>query len=106
MLAGVRAEIVARQGLAQRALGIEGQGRPADGIHVRQPLQSNWTGREVATAARALGLAVTPGELARFEPNVSTCRLRQAVAVRCCSRMPVIWGRRTMGTDVFIKHYK
>jgi len=59
LLAGVREEARNRQRLAHQVLaGKEDAG--ADGIHIWLPLPAYWTAHELAQAAQAEGLAVTP----------------------------------------------
>jgi len=62
LLSGVREEARLRHGLAGQVLGSlpSAQRDPAAGIHVWYALPSYWTSPDLARAARAEGLAVTP----------------------------------------------
>lgn len=60
LLAGVREEARNRQRLAHQVLA--GKEAGADGIHIWLPLPAYWTAHELARAAQAEGLAVTPPE--------------------------------------------
>lgn len=61
LLAGIRREAAARQGIARQLLSSVGQAPPS-GIHLWYTLPSYWTSQALANAARAEELRVTPSE--------------------------------------------
>jgi DNA-binding transcriptional MocR family regulator len=64
LLAGVRDEARARRGLAEQILATAAYpGQASGGVHVWHPLPSYWTALDLAAAARARGLAVTPANV-------------------------------------------
>ena len=109
LLAGVREEACARQVQARQVLAGTLAG-PGAGIHVWLPLPSYWTSRELATAARAEGLAVTASDVFVTGPqlpnairiSLGACRdrTRLAAALKILSqllaRKPQADGAATM----------
>jgi DNA-binding transcriptional MocR family regulator len=100
LLAGVRAESRERQRLVSQTLGspVAGAHASRDGIHVWHMLPSYWASEDLANAARAEGLAVTPSTAfaaaATTPPNAirislgeGSDRARLATALKQLSRL-------------------